>query len=324
VKKLSKFEVAYNALDRIESVPITNEAKVELKRTLDSATSLLAARAAEIIGNRGLTELVPDMITAFSRFMIDGARVDKLCSAKGAIVDALNKIEYMGDFVFLAGVRYIQMEPAFGKPVDTAIGLRCNCAFGLARIEHPDVHCILADLLVDKENAVCTAAAKALTYLGSVESELLLRLKVLTGDNESDVLSECFAGLMTMSPERSLDFVARYLRSLDASVVESAALAIGGSRIPQAYDVLRDCWDDNPAPDARRRLILPIALLRMDESFSFLLEIVRNSDKNIASEALSGLRIYAGDDNIKRIREAVKSRCDANMLKIFEAEFGEH
>jgi HEAT repeat protein len=302
MKKPTRFEAAYHALARIGSGPITEDAVAEIKRALESPTSLLVAKAAEIAGRRGLTELIPDMASAFDRFLADGARVDKQCNAKTSIAEALNKLEYMGNAVLVAGARYLQMEPAFGGPADTAAGLRCACASGLARIEHPDAHYVLADLLVDPERTVRSAAARALAYLGSPEGEVLLRLKALTGDSEPDVISECFTGLMTMAPERSLDFVARYLRSGGPAVSESAALAIGGSRLPRAYDTLRQHWDDEVSPTVRRRLLLPIALIRSTEAFNFLLEVVRTADTKTAAHAVSALRIYADDESVRKRR----------------------
>ena len=47
VKKPAKFEAAYHALARIGSGPITEEAAAEIKRALDSPTSLLVAEVAK-------------------------------------------------------------------------------------------------------------------------------------------------------------------------------------------------------------------------------------------------------------------------------------
>ena len=321
MRKPSNFEAAYDALARIESKSMTEEAIAEIKRALNDKSSLLVARAAGIAGRRALRELIPDMTAAFSRFMAAGAQADKQCNAKSAIADALNKLEYMGDSVFLAGAYYVQMEPVFGGHADTAVDLRCNCAYGLARIGHPDAHYILADLLVDSERPVRAAAAKAISYLGCVEGELLLRLKVLTGDAEPDVISECFTSLMAMAPDRSLDFTARYLKSDDTSIAECAALAIGGSRIPQAFDTLKQCWEGDLSPVLHRMLLLPIALLRTDDAFDFLLEIVSTADIRTATQALSTLNLYADDESVRRIREAVNTRGNTEIIERFHQEF---
>ena len=208
---------------------------------------------------------------------------------------------------FSPGHVTFRWNPHFGQP-DTAAELRCGCAYGLAKIGHPDAHYVLADLLVDAESSVRAAAAKALAYLGSPESELLLRLKVLTGDKELDVTSECFEGLMTMSRKRSLVFVSRYLHSDDLSTAQCAAIAIGKSHAPEAFDALRKCWDDSPSPSTRRALLLPIALIRSDDAFEFLLEVLRRGDSKIVAQAMNALSLYADDESARRVQEAMAAR----------------
>lgn len=323
MKKPTKIEEAYHSLGRLENGAMSGEAVAEITRALTSSSSLLVSRAADIVGDRRLQELIPEMVSAFDTFMVDCERSDKQCKAKISIVNALNTLEYMGDSIFLIGVRHVQMEPAYGGPVDTAVKLRSGCAYGLARINHSDTHFILADLLVDKEHQVRAAAAKALAYLASPESELMLRLKVLTGDTDPEVISECFVGLMTIIPGRSLEFVSRFLESEESIIVEYAALAIGGSHVPQALDVLRTCWDSNPSPAARRAILLPIALVRSDDAVDFLTEVVSSSDIRTASHALSALRLYADDRSMNKIRAAVKTRNNADIVDLFEREFGE-
>jgi hypothetical protein len=322
MKKQTGFEIAYDSLLKMESRPKTEESISNLRLFLNGRVSLLASKSADIAAEWGCSELIPDMIAAFDYYIVDGAKVDKLCNAKISIVNALNKLEYLGDEVFLRGAYYTQIEPAFGKPIDTAILLRCSCAFGLARTDHSDISIVLTDLLLDKESEVRVAAVKALTYVAHPESEYLLRLKILAGDNDPDVIGECFNGLMAMSPERSLDFVVRYLQSDDPSVLQYAALALGGSRLSKAYDKLREYWDDFPSPVTRRMLLLPIALTRNTEAFEFILEILKNADVKTAIESIYALRLYQSDDNTKRIGKIVHQKNDAQLTKIFNSEFG--
>ena len=322
MKKPSKIEEAYSSLERLSRGQMNSEAASEIKKALTGSISLLVSKAADIVGDKSLRKLIPELIAAFHRFMADKGRADKQCLAKISIVNALNKLEYQGSDVYIAGARHVQMEPAYGEMIDAACDLRCGCAFGLARIHHPDTNYILVDLLVDKETPVRVAAVKALAYIAEPESELLLRLKVLNGDAEVDVMSECFAGLMVMVPERSLEFVSRYLKTDDLTIVESAALAVGESHIPEAFNILRDCWDEDPYPPYRRALLLPIALVRSDESFKFLVEVVKESSIQTASQALSALTLYASGRTIDTIREAVKTRNDSDLSRQFECEFG--
>gem|GEM_PF-3377662 len=74
MRKPDKFEAAFNSLIRIGSGQIDSEAINELRQALNGSNSLLAAKAAEIAGRRNVADLIPDMIAAFNRFMVNGAR----------------------------------------------------------------------------------------------------------------------------------------------------------------------------------------------------------------------------------------------------------
>jgi len=307
---------------------MTPEIVATLRKTIGGKTSLLVSRAVDIAGKNGLVELVPDMLDAFARFIDNGAEVDKGCRAKTSIINALNTFEYLGGAIFAAGAYYIQMEPSFGPPEDTAVEVRSGCAHALARIVHPDAHFILTDLLVDKERTVRIAAAQALTYLGDVESEALLRLKILTGDKEASVVAECFVALTTMSPARSLDFVARYLDgghytgNLGEAIIEGAALAIGGSHLPEALTKLISAYNSTYSPSVRRLLLLPIALIRSDDAFEHLLTILGNADARLAIDTIAPLRLYAGDRYVDRVRDVVAQRGDSAISQRFQEELG--
>lgn len=323
MKKRTSFEAAYDTLSRIGRGPMSDDAMSALRGALSGRTSLLASLAADIVAHRNIHDLIPDMISAFDYYLAGGAKVDKQCSAKISIINALNKLDYLGNEVFRKGARHIQMEPVFGGHVDTAVQLRSGCAYGLARTSDPEAVYILTELLVDADPGVRSAAAKALTYLGLPESEVLLRLKVLTGDKEPGVTRDCFDGLMAMAPDRSLDFVARYLQSEDPAISQYAALAVAGSRLPRAFEVLRECWDTLVLPAAKTVLLVPIALIRRDEAFEFLVDVVRTSDKRVAAEAISALCMYTDSDSVRQIREAVESRRDAGLQRVFDSEFGD-
>ena len=48
---------------------------------------------------------------------------------------------------------------------------------------------------------------------------MVLRLKVLTGDVEPDVLSECFSGLLLIEPTENLAFVCEFLDPLERAAM---------------------------------------------------------------------------------------------------------
>src|SRR5580704_419409 len=265
--KTSKTMEAYKKLGRLAKEPMTSQVVQEIKKAIKGSASLVVSRAADIAGDHELRDLMPDMVLAFGKFMKDGATVDKGCRAKIAILKALNKLEYADWDIFLGAAFYVQTEPGFGASDDTAAGIRSECAFGLARTNYVDAHYVLADMMVDTVRSVRVSAVKAVTYIGAAEGELMLRVKALCGD-EPEVLGECLLGLMTMSPNRSLDFVARFLKERPP-VMEGAAIALGSSHLQDALKTLQRFWDNHPSPETRRSLLLPIALIRSDEAFEF-------------------------------------------------------
>lgn len=313
-----KLNQEYGELAKLGRSELTTEGKAQLKKAISGQKSLLISKAADIAGDHRLIEFSPLLVSAFERLMNKGPAADKGCRAKTSIVRALNKLDHTGSAVYLAGVKYVQLEASFGPPEDVAIHVRYDSALGLARIYHPDINYILTDLLADKESFVRIGAAKALAYLGQPEGELLLRLKVLMGQDQIEVIGECMMGLMGMSPKRSLDFITKYLFSRDESMVESAAIAIGSSRVPEALGVLMQAWDRNPGARVRRSLLLPIALLRTEEAFDFLLGILATSDRGMAMDTLSAVKIYAEEQSVVKIKAVLAKLKDPALL----AEFG--
>ena len=315
MKKSSKVSEAYAEIERLGRGPLTPEVVARIKSAIEGKTGLVVSKAVEVAADNGLQQLVPEMLDAFGRFVDDGAELDKSCLAKTTIVKALNKFEYLGGTIFLAGARYVQ----YNGLEDTAIGLRSECALALARIVHPEASFVLTDLLVDSQMSVRVAAVKALTHLGAPESEVLLRLKIHAGD-KTEVIGECFLGLMTMAPTRSLDFVARYLDHVDGTIAESAALAIGASHLPEALEALLRLWRRNPG--ARQALLLPIALIRNDAAFDHLLGVVRSADARLAVEAIESLRLFSAPQYVDRLRDVVETRAEPSISHRFAHEFG--
>ncbi len=73
MKQPTRTELAYRALERLESGPLSEEAVAQLRQVIDGPTSLLVSKAVDIAASRGLHELVPNMAAAFDRFLADGA-----------------------------------------------------------------------------------------------------------------------------------------------------------------------------------------------------------------------------------------------------------
>lgn len=292
-----------------------------LRKGLSDRVSIVVARAAELAGELGSAPLVPEMISAFRRFLADPLK-DKGCLAKTAIVEALTRLEHSDADAFLEGIGHVQMEPVWGGQEDTAAWLRGLSAIGLVGCDYPQVLTCLVDLLADREKLARLGAARALGALGRSESSLLLRLKLLHGDPEIEVVSECFHALSSLEPRtEAASFVARFLDSSDEAIAEAAALALGESRNPQAFDILRRSWERSRARSFRRVLLVAMALLRSGPATDFLISLVSGESAEAARGAISALGPFLYNEELReRVRGAVAEKGDESLLEIYERE----
>jgi hypothetical protein len=156
----------------------------------------------------------------------------------------------------------------------------------------------LVTLMTDKEVEVRVGAVRALAHTGREEAVLLLRFKVLTGDLEPTVISECFTALMKLSPTSSLMLIADFIDPAHPTLCEAAALAVGESRVLEAFKLLTQKWEVNCHSQFRRTLLLPIALLRQEAALDFLLSVITTKDFETASAAIAALAtLSAGQQN---------------------------
>lgn len=308
----------------LEREPLSADGIRALQARLRDASNLVVERAAEVMGASGNEAFIPSLIAAFTHLLRQPATADKLCRAKEAIVAALEQLDNPDPDPYLLGLRHVQMEPVFGGREDTAANLRGHCAIALARMRYREAHFAILPLLTDPEPQPRRAAVKALVHLGDERSELLLRLKVLTGDPEPGILGNCFSGLLAMEPDRALPFVAGFLHAHDSILIEQAALALGGSHLEAAFPLLRACWEDNSDLSLRRSLLLAISLLRSEDAFDYLLQIMRDEGRTTALMACEALAIYGSEPRRRdRVAEVVKSLKDARLAEVFAEYYGE-
>jgi hypothetical protein len=316
--KSAAIDVQLAALSAIRADPQSASATAELKKALASKSNLLAARAATIITDSHQPDFLPQLATAFDRFFADGS--DKGCPAKTAIANALYTLGHNESAGFLRGIHHVQKEASFGPAVDVAAELRGICALGLARIGYPDVLLELGELLADKEFQPRVMAVRAIAYTGSDAGAPLLRMKVLAGDTEPEVTAECFTALMKLSPRKSLPFVARFLKSPD--LAESAALAIGGSRTVESFELLRTEWESHLQSEPRRPLLLGIAMTRQPAAIDFLLERIIDDRPTAAADAIAAMAIYKHDETIKaKVNAIVADRGESELVAATKKSF---
>jgi len=297
-------------------------ALAELRKALGGAKSILVEKAAEVAGRLEAESLTDALEAAFDRFTRDPVRTDKGCRAKTAIVEALYKIGAAGEDVFARGIHWVQMEPSFGPPVDTAARLRGLCGMALVRMRHPDAMNELARLLADAEPDARIMAARAIAYSGDPSGEPLLRYKVLRGDSHGQVQTECFLALLKLAPEASLDFVAGFLDGDNRELAEAAIAALGESHDPRALAPLTGAYEGTLDAAARGAILLAVAELRCEQGIEFLIERLADSTGKTAQAVLAALASYRFDPAIRqKVAAVVDQLRDRELAQAFNASF---
>ena len=82
------------AIRALRGQTLTAEQKAELRKRIGDRSNLVVAAAAAIAGENTLVELARDLEAAFDRFLVNPLKDDKLCRAKIAIVQALDRMEH--------------------------------------------------------------------------------------------------------------------------------------------------------------------------------------------------------------------------------------
>ncbi len=126
------FEIQLAAVEALRQLP-TEDCTAPLRTALRQRNNYIVAKAADLVAQRRIEELLPDLLAAFDRFFEDAVKSDPQCWAKNSLSRALAALELQEPAPFLRGMRHVQMEPVWGKSSDTAGGLRGICALALVQ-----------------------------------------------------------------------------------------------------------------------------------------------------------------------------------------------
>jgi hypothetical protein len=317
------FEDQLAALDALRQQP--PEAIVEpLRKALNNRNNFVVAKAADLIRQFQLTQLTPDLLTAFDRFMLssdkdDPVKTDPQCWAKNALSRALAHFEHQDAEVYLRGMHHIQLEPVWGGTSDTAGTLRATCALALVQcrsLREPDLLAHLVELLGDKDKAVRAEIVRAIEQVGSPSAVLLLRLRAILDSNlksrkpgqppeeEPEVLGACYSGILRIEGASAIPWVARFLADGDDSAAE-AALAIAGTHTPQAFETLKQRFNNASDPWFCAVLLSAIALTRQDAAVEFLLDVVRTESPQAEPAIEAILRSAPSEEIVKKLEALV-------------------
>src|SRR6185503_3894903 len=107
----------------------------------------------------------------------------------------------------------------------------------------------------------------------------------------------------------AVPFAVRFLEHEDDAVAEAAALALGASRLEEAFADLRAWVERVITPVLRRAGLVALATLRRDAALDYLFELAADAPPVTAAQAVEALSLYKGDAAIEqRLRAAVSGR----------------
>jgi len=320
------FEEKIAAVDALRLASDPQSVLPQLQKALTDRNNYLVSKAAAIVALHALTELVPNLLTAFQRFLNNPVKTDPQCWAKNAIIKALKDLDHRDSEVYLRGIAHIQMEPVWGGEADTAGTLRGACALALVNTTLDDMQVLtaLTDRLADTEKTVRMDAAVAVAQLGKQEGTLLLRLKALTGDTEPEVTGQCLIALLSIGAEGAKEFTQQFLSSKDEYVRMEAIAALAQSRVEGAIEVLKTHWKKRLEPTERKGLVQSLAASPNPASAEFLIEILTEENGDLAATALTALASSRfRTEQRERIKTLVQSKPDLNLHRIAASLFPE-
>jgi len=297
-----------------------------VRKALGNENNYLVAKAARIVADHGLADLLSEVLAAYKRFFIDAVKSDPQCWAKNALVKALVKLECRNAQVFLRGLRHHQEEPVWGGHSDTAGALRGTCTHalvacdGLSEIELLD---ILLEPLLDMDKTVRMEAARAIGQVGGSSAALLLKLRVLLRKEDPEVLGACFSALLGMEKvdkPATIALVADFLDHGEEAAAE-AAFALAETHEPIALTALierrrkgADTWFCSVLDNA-------IALTRLAEGMDFLLDMIANDPRQAPSALEAISRVHRSEKVRGHVQAAVERSGNERVVAAFRQYF---
>ena len=285
----------------------TAEGRKQFAKALASKSNLVVRKAARIVGESQEKELAPQIAAAFERFLGKGSAGDKGCVALTAMARALVNLDYDEAALFRRGMRHVQMEGTYGGSEDVAAELRAVCAMGLANTRDPHKLRDLVELLADAQWPARAGAARAIAAAGADAGALLLRLKILVGDREPEVISDCLVGLLDVDGAEALPLVGSVANSRDEPLRDAAILALGTSRRADAIEMLMARFERTADPAAKKCILLALASSRTEAALDYLINLIRTGSDGTADAAGEALSIHLGDERIRQAMEQARA-----------------
>lgn len=310
------FEAQLAALEELRHRP--DEAIIpSLRAALKHQNNYIVAKAADLVAQRRIEVLLPDMLAAFDRFFEDAEKRDPQCRAKNSLSKALAALEVQEPEPFLRGMKHVQLEATWGGRSDTAGALRGTCALALVQCRAlPEVDLLrhLLDALVDKDKSARGDAVRAVEQVGSPAASLLLRFRTLMGGDEPEILGGCYAGVLRIEGPLALQWVSHFLAEEDDAAGE-AALAMAATHSIEAFELLKARWEKARDPWFRSVLLSAMALTRQSAATEFLLSLVKADSIGADQVVEALLRTLSSEEILLRLKALVAG--NARLERVF-------
>ena len=302
-----------------------DEIRSAAEKAMKDSSNVVVQDAAKLMGEFELSDLEPLLLAVWKRLIeqSDPIKADKGCRAKTAIVEALGKLNYDEPDFYLSAIAYRQLEPAWGSPEDTAESIRAACACSLAvsrKLRAVDKLNALVDLLQgtrgDRINSL-----KAMVDTGNEMAIPLLRLKLLAGDAETEVVGACMSSLLSLAGDSSVELIGKYLAHFDTNHVIEAAAALGAYGRPKAIEAMIAAFGRVKDKELQQTLLFSIGMSRDPCAIEFLInQLQSDSLGGTALDALKPACVY--NDTRDQVHEIRKSIGNRSLLAQFERKFG--
>jgi hypothetical protein len=184
---------------------------------------------------------------------------------------------------------------------------------GLANSTYPHKLRELVTLLVDREWQARVGAIRAIATVGGDSAALLLRFKMFSGDQDTEVMAECFTAVLALEGGEGIPLVAKFARSdtdpRNTELRDAAILALGASRRADAAEWLMAEFAHAAAIPVRKCILLSLSTSRVEAAIAFLLQLVREASESASALAVDALSLHSRDANLQaQVDEALRSR----------------
>lgn len=315
-------------LEAMHDRELTDADVERLRKFLGAANNFLVSKAAKRAADAKLAQLLPEILSAYARFFVDAAKSDPQCWAKTELARALVKFECQNVGVFLRGMRHIQLEPVWGGQEDTAGALRAACTHALVAcpgLSNAQLLDLLLEPLVDRDKVVRMEAARAIGHAGGTSGALVLKLRVMVGKEEPEVMGACFSALLGVDAESRTAAVALVTSFLDEDdeIAGEAAFALAETHDAGALSALIARRRRDASSWLYSVLDHAIALTRLPAALEFLLTQIEHEPRNAESALEAISRVHQSEEVRERIVAAVTRADSSRVWQAYQQFFPE-